>query len=87
VTALVALAPRGGIWPLLAVATAVGLGLAAVGARAGALGRLARSFMSAQGMVVVALVHALRGTTPWRTVAAGAPRAVELGSAEVSYGL
>jgi cellulose synthase/poly-beta-1,6-N-acetylglucosamine synthase-like glycosyltransferase len=85
--ALAVLAPRGGIWTVFAVVAAAGLGLAAAGARAGALGRLARSFIAAQGLVVVALVHALRGTTPWRTVAAGSPRALELGSAEVSHGL
>lgn len=81
------LAARGGVYAVLAVLTALAYLAAAAGARLGLAGRLARSFVSAQGLVVLGLYHALRGSTPWRPPVAGAPRAVELGAAEVSHGL
>src|SRR5262249_8578293 len=66
--ALAVLAFRSAGWAPLAALAAAGYLLAAIGPRAGALGRIARSFVAAQALVVVALVHALRGTTPWRPV-------------------
>lgn len=82
--ALVALAPQSLGWALLALAAAGGLALAALGHRAGPLGRIARGFVEAQLLVVIAAAHAVRGTTPWRP--AHEPRPLDV-SAEVSHGL
>lgn len=81
------LAFRSTAWAAVLGAALLALVLALAGARAGRAGALARAFVHAQGLVVLAWWHALSGRTLalWRP-ARGPAGADALGLAEVSHG-
>ena len=92
---LLTLAPRGGLWALLAAGESAGLTLALLGGQVGRVGSLARAFLEVQVQVLEAWTWALAGGRRelWRASPARARRRRSsqtgraLGHAEVSHGL